>query len=181
MKSGLALVLLLLALGGTASAKNPVVYQTGRLVDVLDRTIDIGLLFPLHLWSELRISGAGFTYSVTTDKRPDQLEWSFGDSIEFRLQGQKVFLKRPGGNDLKAKLLRVVKSDGEVGPATLTYSDPLRLPPIGSAKYAKALPLGADFLRLCLSTHASELGFLHNSDGETLTEHACEVGRLQNG
>ena len=30
-------------------------------------------------------------------------------------------------------------------------------------------------------TIASELGFLHNSDGETLTDHACEVGRLLNG
>jgi hypothetical protein len=146
MKRIFFLFLILLFFGEAAGAKKTASYQTGRVVSVYDDTIDMGLLFPVHLFSVLKITGNGSTYVISTEKPSDQIEWAIGDSVDFRVQGNRALLKRPNGRDLKARLMRVY-GRAEAVPPPVTYSPPLRYPVTSSGKVAKTLSLGMEFLR----------------------------------
>jgi hypothetical protein len=155
----LLLVLLVLASSRLAEAKKRI-YEKGSLIDASPRYIDSpvplgGALLPppqILVGYSLEIQAGDFTYFVNAARccplgSSYKLEWTVNDPIEFRFDKDKMFVKRPNGKELNARLVKVVG-----GTATPSLSPPSRasgsqFPLPEEAQHGKTLPLGMDFLR----------------------------------
>ena len=108
---------LLFGMAAVLASAKPRTYQTGTLVDVTDSAIDIGsesFPVPLHICCVLEIRTDDVSYWVAVYKRPEELGVKIKDSIQFRVDKQTVFLRRPNGKEVRAKLLKVVPVSGIV-------------------------------------------------------------------
>jgi hypothetical protein len=146
MKKGFYSFLILLLLGQAASAKKPVTYQTGRFIRIHNEIIALGALLPIRLFTTLTIRGNDSTYVVSSEKSADQFGWGIGDPVDFRVRGNKVYLKLQSGKELKTKLLRVYGAMEAIPPPVI-YSPPLQRTVTSSGKVAKTVSLGEEFLR----------------------------------
>jgi hypothetical protein len=165
VKRALFLVLLVLVFGRLVDAKKRI-YEKGNLIDVSPKYIEspatsgLTLLPPLQILVgySFEIQTGDFTYFVNAAmccplKSQYKPEWTANDPIEFRFDKEKMFVKRPNGRELNARLVRVVH-----GAASPSLSPPLRpsgpqFPLPEEAQHSKTLPLGMDFLRaddMCL-------------------------------
>lgn len=122
MKRIFGLILLLAFIAVPAGAKDHT-YQSGMLVDVTETGIDTGLLFGriVYFCCVLEIRGEAFAYSVYIAKRPEQIDLRTDEAVRFRIHNQDVFIKRPNGKELKARLLKTAPASS-VGPP----ANPLR-------------------------------------------------------
>jgi hypothetical protein len=105
------LALLLVASISAVSAKT---YLTGKLVRVdSERTMGSSIYV-------LYIQGGDRSFSVRLVEKPTyKLEWEVNDPIEFRLAKDAIYLKRPGGKEMKLPSL---------GPARVMLGGPLETP-----------------------------------------------------
>src|SRR5260370_33667869 len=121
IKRGFCLALLILALDPLADAKKPI-YETGNLIDVSPKYVespaplDGAILPPPHILIgyAFAIQVGTFTYFVDAAlccplRSKYKLEWAARDPIEFRFDNDKMFVKRPNGKELKAKLVKVIQ------------------------------------------------------------------------
>jgi hypothetical protein len=164
-KRALFLIFLVLTFSRLAGAKKRV-YEKGNLIDVFPKYIEspaplgVALLPPpqILVGYSFEIQAGDFTYFVNAAmccplRSQYKLEWTANDPIEFRFDKDKMFVKRPNGKELNARLVKVVH-----GIASPSLSPPSRasgpqFPLPEGAQHSKTLPLGMDFLRadnMCL-------------------------------
>jgi len=152
---------MILALVAVADAKKPV-YETGRLIAASPKYVDsprastILLLPPDQtvIGYAFEIQVGDLTYSVDAAlccpmKSKYKPEWVTGGTIEFRFDKDKMFVRRPNGHELKARLDKVASIAVNVPPSPPVRADTSGLqsfvgPP---SRRTKTLPLGIDFLR----------------------------------
>jgi hypothetical protein len=165
VKRALLLVLLVFASSRLAEARKRI-YEKGNLIDVSPKYIvspaPLGgpLLTPpqILVGYSLEIQAGDFTYFVDAARccplgSSYKLEWTVNDPIEFRFDKDKMFVKRPNGKELNARLVKVAR-----GTASPSLSPPSRasgpqFPLPEEAQHGKTLPLGMDFLHadnMCL-------------------------------
>jgi hypothetical protein len=167
VKRALFLALLVLAFSRLSDAKKRI-YEKGNLIDVSPKYIEspapqgVALLPPPQILVGylFEIQPGDFTYFVNAAmccplRSQYKLEWTANDPIEFRFDKDRMFVKRPHGKELNARLVKVVH-----GTASPSLSPPPRsldpqLPVVlEDAPHGRTLPLDMDFLRaddMCLT------------------------------
>lgn len=158
-------VVIVLALHCAAEASKRV-YEQGKLIDLSPIYLDTLLSGGTFLWSprlllgyELQIQVGENTYFVNVatccpSGRQQKFEWGVGNPIQFRTEKHKMFVRRPNGRELKARLVKVVA--GITSPSLsrpFIASGPAFPLPLDKPSHHKRLPLSMDFLRaedMCL-------------------------------
>jgi len=167
------LVLLVSAFDPIASAKRPI-YQRGNLIEVSPKYIEspapvAGAILPppqILIGYSFEIQVGIFTYSVDAAiccplRSNYKLEWAANDAIEFRFDKEKMFVKRPNGKELTARLRKVTQATSNLSSSAPSPASVPRFGPfLERAEHGKTVPLGIDFLRadhMCLRL-AADLG-----------------------
>jgi hypothetical protein len=164
VKRFLFLVLLVLAFDRLADAKKRI-YEKGNLIDVSPKYIEspipsLALLPPpqILVGYAFEIQAGDFTYFVnaamccplSSQYKP---QWTAADPIEFRFDKDKMFVKRPNGKELNARLVKVVHGTTSPSLSPPSRASGPQFPLLEEAQHGKTLPLGMDFLRaddMCL-------------------------------
>lgn len=136
-------------------------YQTGKLVEISDRKIDVGrgsmpLMF--HMAYVLQIQTGDSSYSILIDNRSYDLEWIVGNSIQFRIENKHIFLRRLKGKELKVKLLGVTPLQPGTALSDVPSTPPPRQLQLNTLSHRGIVPMGVDFLRgnnMCVGVTAS--------------------------
>jgi hypothetical protein len=165
VKRALFLILLVLAFSRLADAKKRV-YEKGNLIDVSPKyiespaTLGVALLPPpqILVGYSFEIQAGDFTYFVNAAmccplRSQYKLEWTANDPIEFRFDKDKMFVKRPNGKELNARLVKVVHGTASPSLPPPSRASGPQFPLPEEAQHSKTLPLGMDFLRaddMCL-------------------------------
>ncbi|GEM_PF-5134696 len=153
------ITLIVLALK-TASSSEKQLYQKGAVVEAPMLYLDappplassIVPISRIPIGYSLRIRVGDFTYFVSVVCCPPgpkhKPEWTAGDRIEFRFDKDKMFVKRPIGKELRAKLVKIGIATENPPPSPVPRDTPqvqsFLEPP---SKQTKTLPLGIDFVR----------------------------------
>lgn len=149
-----------------ASAKRAI-YQRGTVIDVSPKYIDspaqvVQVFFSppqILIGYSFQIQVGIFTYSVDAAmccplRDRYKLEWAANDPIQFRFDKDKMFVKRPNGKELKARLRKVSLSASNPSLSLPAFrSTPQFQPFVERVKRGKTVQLGIDFLRadnICL-------------------------------
>lgn len=176
-------LLLLLLSASYPMQASQAAYQVGKLVDFSDRKIDVGGPFPLHLSYLLLIQCDDFLYSVLIDKRTYHLEWVVGNSISFRIDRQKVVIRKLDGKELKARLVSMTPLPA-TSPLLKIPSRPLLKEghPIRNTPNDRWATMGIDFLRsanICVGI-APFANFGGHSDHQSLpAESGSRAARIR--
>jgi hypothetical protein len=146
-------VFLVLALHSAVQARKRV-YEQGKLIDLSPIYFDLPLgaanLLPpprIVIGYKLQIQVGDNSYFVTVASRENKVGWRVGDPVQFRMDKQKMFVKRPSGEELNARLVKVVPG---IGPSLSSpsiasgHQFPL---PLEKSQHNKKLPLSVDLLR----------------------------------
>ena len=105
-------------------------YQTGKLVSVQSPETDLPFplpsgqmwTLPTHLIYDLEVRQADLVYIGYCPKRAYKGEWRAGDDVQFRIQKDKLFLKRSNGKEFVLDLQLEAKIGPEGKPVTfLSY------------------------------------------------------------
>jgi hypothetical protein len=114
-------LVLVLALSRLGDAKQRI-YEKGILINISPKHIESpaplpsGALFPppqILIGYLIEIQAGDFIYFVNAAMccplmSQHKLEWTVSDPIEFRFDKDKMFVKRPNGKELTARLVKVV-------------------------------------------------------------------------
>jgi len=160
MKRVLYLLLIVLSVGRFAAAKKHV-YETGKLIDVSAKYVEypiqlgggliaqpqilIGYSFEIQVGELTYFVKANLTGPLKVDAKP---EWTAGNPVELRFDKAKVFVRRPNGKELLARVESVVHgTPGRSRPLPSSGTD-LQFPqPSEEVPGHKMVPLGMDLLR----------------------------------
>lgn len=158
-KRAVYLVLLILAFECVANAKNRV-YEQGKLIDASPKYMespvgDVLFFSPQILVGySFQIQLGDLTYFVNVamccppPSLQYKLEWAINDPIEFRFDKDKMFVKRPNGKELRARLVSVARGTASPSLSAPRRSSGPEFPPTLRQKAQhKALPVGIDSLR----------------------------------
>ena len=87
------------------------VYETGKLLSVKSPEVPFTMppltpkgpatTVPMHPYYEFEIQQGDVVYMGYCDRRDYKAEWRVGDDVQFRLQKDKLILKRPNGKEFK--------------------------------------------------------------------------------
>jgi hypothetical protein len=165
-ETGLCLVLLILVFDSLADAKKTI-YETGTVIDVAPEYMESpapldGPILPppqILIGYSVEIQVGSFMYFVDAAmccplRSKYKLEWAARDQIEFRFDKGGMFVKRPNGKELKARLVKVVQASANSSSSQPSFAPGPQFRPLSErAKHGKKVPLGIDFLRaddMCL-------------------------------
>jgi hypothetical protein len=134
----LVIILLLVAVGASARKRS---YQSGQLTEVVIKDIPtrillnpepavaVGVAYEFHIRED---DITNLAQCWTRTRRNYGSDWVLNDPVEFQVEKDKVFLKRPDDHELRLALLTrvrtVVKKDGTGTEQTSTQP----LPPYAS-------------------------------------------------
>src|SRR5215470_5988221 len=143
-------------------------YEQGKVVDFAPKYIDwpgipIGPLPPsptrIRIGYELQLQVGDDTYFLyaATCCPPSsfrgKFDWAVGDPVEFRANKGKMFVRRPGGQELNARLVKIVRGVASPSLFTRSIGSAPRFSPVAETSGHEKLPLSPDFLRaddMCL-------------------------------
>jgi hypothetical protein len=123
------LVLLVLALHSAPIYGSEKTYEDGKLVSVNSPEVSLTIpplvpsgptvTFPLHLSYHFGVQQGDVVYICYCQKRDYKAEWRVGDAVQFRLQRDKMYLKRPNGKEFKLEFLLEAKLGPDGKPVTV--------------------------------------------------------------
>jgi hypothetical protein len=122
------LVVLALSLPGVAHGEGRT-YQTGNLVSVNSPELPFTLppvvaggpsiTIPLHLSYEFEVRNGDIVYLGFCRRSDYKPEWRVGEDVQFRLQKDKMYLKRPNGKEFRLIFLLEAKLGADGQPTVL--------------------------------------------------------------
>jgi len=99
----------------------------------------------------MQVGGDTYFLRVATCSTPPscqyKLEWAVGDTVEFRAHKRKMFVRRPSGKELNARLVKIVPGLASPSLSTPSLAIVPQFPPDDETSPHKKLPLTPDFLR----------------------------------
>jgi hypothetical protein len=151
------LVLILMFEVHAGAAKR--IYETGKLVNVTPKYIEspalldekllpppqivVGNSFEIQVGDLAYFVDAVLCCPLRSKYKP---EWTAGTPIEFRFDKENMFIRRPNGKEVRARLVKV--GHATENPRAPIVRAPTQLQAFTEpAKHDKTVPLGIDFLR----------------------------------
>jgi hypothetical protein len=96
---------------------------------------------------KLQIQVGNNSYCVTVASRENKVGWKVRDPVQFRVDKKKMFVKRPSGKELDARLVKVVPGIvPSLSSPSITSGHQFPLP-LEKSSHNKKLPLSVDLLR----------------------------------
>jgi hypothetical protein len=128
-KQRIALVLLVtLCLTGGFGHASEKAYQAGKLVSVQSPELPFPLptstgsqpiVFPLHVTYLFEIQQGEVGYVGSCRMTDYRAEWKAGDNVQFRLDRDKMYLKRPNGKEFRLQFLLQARLGPDGKPVTI--------------------------------------------------------------
>jgi hypothetical protein len=124
VRNGIPAIVGLLAIGFLFSTSNASekTYGTGKLLSINSPEYPLTIpplapngptvTLPMHLSYEFEIQQGDVVYMGYCDRRDYKDEWRVGDDVQFRLQKDKLILKRPNGKEFKL----IFSTEAKLGP-----------------------------------------------------------------
>lgn len=104
-------------------------YGTGKLLSINSPEVPFTIppltpngpttTLPMHLYYEFEIQQGDVVYMGYCDRRDYKAEWLVGDDVQFRLQKDKLILKRPNGKEFKLTFFLEAKLGPDGKPVTI--------------------------------------------------------------
>jgi hypothetical protein len=122
-------VLLVLTLHSTSVCGSEKTYEDGKLLSVNSPEVPLTIpplvssgstvTFPLHLFYHFEVQQGDIVYIGYCQRRDYKAEWRVGDDVQFRLQKDKMYLKRQNGKEFKLEFLLEAKLGPDGKPVTV--------------------------------------------------------------